>query len=205
MTPPRHVTLALTGASGAQYGLRLLELLLAGGVRCSLLISKPAQVVLGMEADLELPARPVEQQRWLAEHFGADPELLRVYGQEQWTAPIASGSAVADAMVVCPCTTGTLCNIAAGSSRNLIERAADVSLKERRPLILVLRETPLSTLHLEHMLTLSRAGATVMPAAPGFYHRPQALEDLIDFMVARVLDHLRIEHELMPAWGAESP
>jgi len=202
--PPRHVTLALTGASGVQYGLRLLEVLLGSRIRCSLLISKPARVVIGMETDLELPGRPAEQRRWLAERFNADPELLRVYGQEQWTAPIASGSAVADAMVVCPCTTGTLCNIAGGASRNLIERAADVSIKERRPLILVLRETPLSSIHLEHMLRLSQAGATIMPASPGFYHRPERLQDLVDFLVARILDHLHVEHELMPPWGAES-
>lgn len=202
--PPRHVTLALTGASGVQYGLRLLEVLLGSGIRCSLLISKPARVVIGMETDLELPGRPAEQRRWLAERFNADPELLQVYGQEQWTAPIASGSAVADAMVVCPCTTGTLCNIAGGASRNLIERAADVSIKERRPLILVLRETPLSSIHLEHMLRLSQAGATIMPASPGFYHRPERLQDLVDFLVARILDHLHVEHELMPPWGAES-
>lgn len=202
--PPRHVTLALTGASGVQYGLRLLEVLLGSGIRCSLLISKPARVVIGMETDLELPGRPAEQRRWLAERFNADPELLRVYGQEQWTAPIASGSAVADAMVVCPCTTGTLCNIAGGASRSLIERAADVSIKERRPLILVLRETPLSSIHLEHMLRLSQAGATIMPASPGFYHRPERLQDLVDFLVARILDHLHVEHELMPPWGAES-
>ncbi|RMG59295.1 MAG: UbiX family flavin prenyltransferase [Gammaproteobacteria bacterium] len=202
--PPRHVTLALTGASGVQYGLRLLEVLLGSRIRCSLLISKPAQVVIGMETDLDLPGRPAEQRRWLAERFNADPELLQVYGQEQWTAPIASGSAVADAMVVCPCTTGTLCNIAGGASRNLIERAADVSIKERRPLILVLRETPLSSIHLEHMLRLSQAGATIMPASPGFYHRPERLQDLVDFLVARILDHLHVEHELMPPWGAES-
>ncbi|MEJ2675450.1 MAG: UbiX family flavin prenyltransferase, partial [Acidihalobacter sp.] len=126
-----------------------------------------------------------------------------VFGEQQWTAPVASGSAPAEAMVICPCTTGTLSSVAVGASRSLIERAADVTLKERRKLIVVLRETPLSEIHLENMLRLTRMGAVMMPANPGFYHRPQSVEDLIDFMVARVLDHLDVPHQLMPRWGVE--
>jgi 4-hydroxy-3-polyprenylbenzoate decarboxylase len=191
----------MTGASGVQYGLRLLELLTQSGVESRVLISQPAQVVIGMETDFELPGRTVDQQRVLTERFEGQAGQIRVYGREQWTAPVASGSGVSDAMVVCPCTTGTLSAIACGNSRSLIERAADVSIKERRPLILLVRETPFSSIHLENMLRLSQAGVTIMPANPGFYHRPTTIDELIDFMVARVLDHLHIEHQLVPNWG----
>ena len=183
------------------YALRLLQCLTAAHVQVNLLVSRAAQVVIGMETELQLPGQPRAMARYLAEHFGLPAELLQVYGREQWDAPVASGTAVAEAMVVCPCTTGTLAAIAQGNSDNLIERAADVSLKERRPLILVLRETPLSIIHLENMLRLARAGATIMPANPGFYHMPQAIDDLVDFIAARVLDHLRIPHQLLPRWG----
>jgi flavin prenyltransferase len=186
---PERITVAMTGASGAQYGLRLLELLTQAGVELRVLISQPAQVVIGMETDFGLPARP------------AVPGQISVYGREQWTAPVASGSGVSDAMVVCPCTTGTLAAIASGQSRNLIERAADVSIKERRPLILVVRETPFSSIHLENMLRLSQAGVTIMPANPGFYYQPTTVEQIIDFMVARVLDHLGVSQTLVPPWG----
>lgn len=199
--PCRQITLALTGASGMPYALRLLQCLTAAHVQVNLLVSRAAQVVIGMETELQLPGQPRAMARYLAEHFGLPAELLQVYGREQWDAPVASGTAVAEAMVVCPCTTGTLAAIAQGNSDNLIERAADVSLKERRPLILVLRETPLSIIHLENMLRLARAGATIMPANPGFYHMPQAIDDLVDFIAARVLDHLRIPHQLLPRWG----
>ena len=200
-----HVALAMTGASGAQYGLRLLECLLGAGCRVSLMISKPAQVVIGMETDLALPARPAEIRRFFMERHRVSESQLEVYGREEWTAPLASGSAVPDAMVVCPCTTATVSALATGASRSLLERAGDVVLKERRRLVLVVRETPFSAIHLENMLTLARAGAVIMPANPGFYHRPQAVEALVDFVVARVLDHLGLPQQLMPAWGTESP
>jgi 4-hydroxy-3-polyprenylbenzoate decarboxylase len=116
-------------------------------------------------------------------------------------APVASGSNPPEALVICPCTTGTLGSIAAGTSNELIERAADVALKEKRQLILVVRETPFSSIHLENMLRLSRLGAVIMPANPGFYHQPQRVEDLVDYMVARVLDHLKVPHQLLPRWG----
>jgi 4-hydroxy-3-polyprenylbenzoate decarboxylase len=128
---------------------------------------------------------------------------LRVFGREDWFAPVASGSNPPDAMVICPCTVGTLAAVAAGLSDNLIERAADVTLKEGRKLILVPRETPFSALHLENMLRLSRAGAVILPANPGFYHKPKRVEDLVDFVVARILDHLGVKHDLMARWGEE--
>lgn len=195
------ITLIMTGASGAQYGLRLLECLLRAGHRVYLLLSRPAQIVVNMETEHRLPGRASEIQTYFTQLYAAQPDQLQVFEREQWTAPIASGSGVADATVVCPCTTGTLSAIACGSSRNLIERAADVTLKERKKLILVVRETPFSEIHLENMLKLARMGVIIMPANPGFYNRPQSVEQLVDFMVARVLDHLGLAHELMPRWG----
>ena len=195
------ITLIMTGASGAQYGLRLLECLLRAGHRVYLLLSRPAQIVVNMETEHRLPGRASDIQAYFTQLYAAQPDQLQVFEREQWTAPIASGSAVADATVVCPCTTGTLSAIACGSSRNLIERAADVTLKERKKLILVVRETPFSEIHLENMLKLARMGVIIMPANPGFYNRPQSVEQLVDFMVARVLDHLGLAHELMPRWG----
>lgn len=197
----KHIALAFTGASGAPYGLRLLECLLGAGVKVSLMLSKPAQVVLGMETDLSLPSRPAEIQRFFSERYSAKENQLQVYDREQWTAPVASGSAKLDAMVVCPCTTATMSAVATGQSRSLIERAADVTLKERRQLIMVVRETPFSDIHLENMLRLSRMGAVIMPANPGFYHKPETVNDLVDFMVARILDHLDIDQDLMVPWG----
>ena len=199
----RTITLAMTGASGSLYGLRLLQQLLYAGRQVYLLISQPGQVVIGMETSLSLPGRPADIQRALSEHYGVDDDRLQVFGKDQWTAPIASGSGVADAMVVCPCTTGTLSSIACGASNNLIDRAADVTLKEKRKLILVPRETPFSEIHLENMLKLARMGAVILPPNPGFYNNPTSIDDLIDFVVARILDQLNIEHALMPRWGEE--
>jgi len=195
------ITLAITGASGAAYGLRLLECLVNAGEKVDVLVSQPGQIVIGMETDWDFPARPAEQTRFLRERF--DTENINVYGKDQWTAPLASGSGVARAMVVCPCTTGTLSAIATGASNNLMERAADVVLKERQKLILVIRETPLSDIHLENMLKLSRMGAVILPANPGFYHSPGGIDDLVDFVVARILDQLDIEHGLLPCWGEQ--
>lgn len=201
MRSARTVTLALTGASGMPYGLRLLECLLSAGVEVGLVYSPAAQIVAKQECDLTLPAQPREAARLLAERYGAQPGQLAVYGRDDWMAPIASGSAPADAMAVCPCTMGTLGAIANGLADNLIERAADVALKERRPLVLVPRETPLSAIHLENMARLARAGATILPPAPGFYGRPTTVCELVDFVVARVLDHLGVAHALGPRWG----
>jgi len=198
---PASVTLAFTGASGMPYGVRLLECLLKDGIQVHLLYSQVAQVVARQEMDLALPARARDAEDFFSARFGAQPGQLRAFGREEWFAPVASGSNPADAMVICPCTMGTLGAIAAGLADNLIARAADVMLKEARKLILVARETPLSAIHLENMLKLSRAGAIIMPANPGFYHHPQNVADLVDFVVARILDHLCVPHRLMPRWG----
>lgn len=199
------IALAMTGASGADYGLRLLEELIRHDQQVYLMLSRPAVVVINSETELHIPARPREQQAFFSERYAAKPGQLQVFGHEEWNAPVASGTGVPRAMVVCPCTSGTLASISHGLSRNLIERAADVALKEGAKLILVHRETPLSAIQLENMLRLNRAGAVIMPANPGFYYRPQQISELVDFMVARVLDQLRIEHSLIPRWGeAES-
>ena len=200
---PRTIAVALTGGSGIQYGLRLLQCLIDAGVRVYLLISQAGQVVLKMEAGIKVSAQPAEAERFFSQRLGAAPGQLRVFGRQQWTAPVASGSHPPEAMVICPCTTGTLASLAAGLSQDLIQRAADVVLKERRTLILVLRETPFTTIHLENMLRLARAGAVIMPANPGFYYQPRTVDELIDFMVARVLDHLRVPQNLLPRWGEQ--
>lgn len=201
----RPIALAITGASGAQYALRLLECLLAAGESVYLMVSEPGQIVISMETDLKLPGRPAEMQRFLVEHYAARPEQLQVFGKKEWTAPVASGTSVPRAMVVCPCTMGTLANIANGISDNLIDRAADVVIKEGRKLIMVPRETPFSAIHLENMLKLARLGVVMLAANPGFYHRPQGIDELIDFVVARILDQLDIAHDLSLRWGQESP
>src|SRR5690606_31128450 len=196
----RTITLAITGASGAQYGLRLLECLLAANCRVYLLISQAAQTVIATETDEKLP----EFSAWpehFEQRFAHAPGQLRVFARDDWFAPVASGSSAPASMVICPCSTGTLSAIATGASNNLIERAADVALKERRQLILVPRESPYSTIHLENMLTLSRMGAVILPASPGFYHQPQSIDDLIDFVVARILNQLGIEQTLLKRWG----
>ena len=149
----------------------------------------------------KLPSGPDAMKAVLVEHLGCDADKLIVCGKEDWFSPVASGSAAPKQMVVCPCSAGSVASIAHGISDNLIERAADVVLKERGQLIMVVRETPFSTLHLENMLKLSQMGTTIMPAAPGFYHQPKSIEDLIDFMVARILDHLGVEQGLVPRWG----
>ena len=197
----KTITLALTGASGMPYALRLLQCLLASDARVYLLYSQAAQVVAKQEMGLTLPARPEETQQLLGGRFHAAPGQLKVFGREEWFAPVASGTNPADAMVVCPCTMGTLASIATGLSDNLIERAADVMLKENRKLILVPRETPFSAIHLENMLKLARAGAVILPANPGFYHHPQSVDEVVDFIVARILDHLGVAHQLMARWG----
>jgi 4-hydroxy-3-polyprenylbenzoate decarboxylase len=195
------IAVAFTGASGIQYGLRLLQCLLEADRQVYLMVSQAAQVVVNMETDLQMPGRPDEIQAFFSERFGARAGQLQVFGRQQWTAPVASGSNPPEAVVICPCTTGTLASVANGICEDLIDRAADVALKERRKLILVVRETPFSSIHLENMLRLSQAGAVIMPANPGFYFRPQSVDDIVDFMVARVLDHLDVAHSLSERWG----
>ncbi len=199
----KTITLALTGASGMPYAWRLLESLLAGGQRVRLVYSQAAQIVAKQELELTLPARPQDAERALRERLGEFSGELKVYGVQDWYAPMASGSNPGDAMVVCPCTMGTLGKIAGGISDDLIARAADVMLKERRTLVLVPRETPFSAIHLENMLRLAHAGAVILPPSPGFYHAPQSVQDIVDFVVARILDHLGVEQTLVRKWGAD--
>lgn len=197
----KTIILAISGASGVQYGVRLLEQLLTHGHKVYLLVTRAAHVVISMETELSWPANTHELSKQLCLRYGVDDAQLKVCGESEWTSPIASGSASVDAMVVCPCSMGSLSSIATGASANLLERAADVILKERKRLILVPRETPFSDIHLENMLKLSRMNAVILAANPGFYNKPQSVEDIVDFMVARILDHLGIEQNLQPKWG----
>jgi 4-hydroxy-3-polyprenylbenzoate decarboxylase len=182
------------------YGIRLLECLLQAGCRVDLLVSQAARIVARQELDLALPGDNAALAELFRTRFPGGQ--LNVYGEKEWFAPAASGSNPADAMVVCPCTMGTLAAIAHGLADNLMARAADVMLKEKRPLVLVPRETPFSLIHLRNMTALAEAGATILPANPGFYHRPGSVEEVVDFVVARVLDQLGVEHQLMQRWGA---
>lgn len=200
--PSPTICLALTGASGMPYGIRLLECLLQAGCRVQLLYSRAAQIVAKQEMNLDLPGQTTAVRETLLARFGAtEAGQLEVYGREEWFAPVASGSNPPEAMVICPCTMGTLAAIAQGLADNLIERAADVVLKENRKLILVPRETPFSVIHLENMLRLARAGAVILPPNPGFYTQPQTVAEVVDFVVARILDQLRVPHTLMQRWG----
>ncbi len=198
------ITVAITGASGSTYALRLIECLVAANIQIYVLCSSAARIVFDTEVGVKLPSSPDAMGKFFTEKFQAKTEQITVFGKEQWFSPVASGSAAPKKMIICPCSTGTLAAISQGMSDNLIERAADVVIKERGQLILVVRETPFSTIHLQNMLTLSQMGVTVMPAAPGFYHQPESINDLIDFMVGRMLDHLSIEQSIMPRWGYQS-
>ena len=204
MKHDKQVTLAITSASGAPYALTLLQSLVKADYEVFVLISSAAKVVFATEENVKIPPRPSDAAAFFSEQCGAKEGQIQVFGKEEWFSPVASGSAAPRKMVVCPCSTGTLSSIAIGASDNLIERAADVVLKERGQLILVPREMPLSSIHLENMLKLSQMGATIMPAAPGFYHNPKTIDDLVDFVVARILDHLGIEQSLVARWGYQS-
>lgn len=201
MSGSKRITLAMTGASGVQYGLRLLDCLVQEEREVHFLISKAALLVVATETDVTLPPKAQAMQHFLTEYTGAAPEQIQVHSQEDWMAPVASGSGAPSSMVVVPCSMGTLSAIATGASNNLIERAADVTLKERRQLIIVPREAPYSSIHLENMLKLSQMGAVILPASPGFYHQPQSVDDLIDFVVARILNQLDIPQTMLPRWG----
>ena len=206
MADKQTIALGITGASGVQYSFRLLECLLHAGNDVYLMISKAAQVVIGMETDLSLPGRSGDIQKFLIDKYGIyDPHVehqrLQVFGEDEWTAPVASGSNNVSALVVCPGSMGALSAIACGASNNLLERAADVMLKERKKLVIVPRETPYSDIHLENMLKLSRMDAVIIDANPGFYNAPKSIDDLVDFVVAKVLDQLKVEHDLQPKWG----
>jgi 4-hydroxy-3-polyprenylbenzoate decarboxylase len=197
----KSITLAITGASGAPYALRLLEQLVKAEFKVFLLISSAAKVVFATEEDLKIPSKPEDASRFFIEKFGAKEEQITVCGKDEWFSPVASGSAAPKQMIVCPCSTGSLSSIAVGACDNLIERAADVVIKERGQLILVPREMPFSSIHLENMLKLSQMGVTIMPASPGFYHQPKTIDDLVNFVVARILDHVGVDQKLVERWG----
>ncbi len=206
-----HIALAITGASGAIYGLRLTEELLRAGCRVSLLISNAGFTVLTAENGLDWFGTSDQVDRHLQEYFApaismgldttAGEPSLHYYEENNFLAPIASGSSAPDTMVICPCSMGTVGRIAAGLSGTLIERAADVMLKEGQPLLLVPREMPLSALHLENLLKLARLGVRIVPPMPAFYHQPKTMADLVDFVVGKLLDQLGVEHDLFKRWG----
>lgn len=195
------VTVAFSGASGAPYGMRLVEALVAANYQIYLLVSSAARVVFATESNIQIPASPDNASAFFTEQMAAKAGQITVFGKDQWFSPVASGSAAPKQMVICPCSTGTISAIACGASDNLMERAADVVMKERGQLIVVPRETPFNTIQLENLLKLSQVGVTVMPASPGFYHQPNTIDDLVDFMVARILDHLGLEQQLTAKWG----
>src|SRR5690606_8823418 len=194
--------LAMTGASGAPYALKLMECLIQAGCRIYFMISGAARIVVETETELELPGDD-DLEDFLSDYFDADLGQIRVFTKEDWFSPVASGSGAPTSMVICPASGGCISAIAHGASNNLIERAADVAIKERRQLIVVPRETPVSVIHLENQLRLARLGAVILPASPGFYQNPETVEDLVDFVVARILDQLGVEQGLVPRWGED--
>ncbi len=201
MIDPKQIALAITGASGAPYAKRLIEVLLSSDMTVHLMVSAAGRIVLADELNWKLPARASDIHAMLVAEFQCQPEQLQVYGEQQWSAPLASGSHRVPTMIVCPCTMGTLSAIACGQSDNLINRAADVMMKERRKLIVVPREAPFSAIHLENMLKLARLGVCILPPNPGFYFNPTDRGQIVDFVVARILDQAGIEHQLTPRWG----
>ncbi len=194
------ITLAVTGASGSGYFLRLLKSLVDAEIQIYLLLSDAAKIVLKTEENEDWPEDVNDLNTYLQNKYQSKEQQIIALTAKDWFSPVASGSSAPDKMIICPCSCGTLASIAQGVSNNLIERSADVILKERGQLIIMPRETPFSTIHLRNMLTLSELGVTVMPLAPGFYHQPKTIEDLQDFMVARVLDHLKIPHKIGKRW-----
>ncbi|MHB0914915.1 MAG: UbiX family flavin prenyltransferase [Thermoleophilia bacterium] len=198
-----RVFVGISGASGTIYGGALLRALLETGNDVNACVSRGALAVIRAEDGIEAASRGELIDAFFARH-GVGLKAADVIDPDDMASAFASGSALADAAVICPCSMSTMGSIAAGITRNLIHRAADVMLKEGRPLLIVPRETPLSEIHLANMLTLKRAGAAVIPAMPGFYQRPESIGDLVDFVTGKVLDVLGIDHELFPRWGGPS-
>lgn len=196
----KPIAIALTGASGMPYALTLLQELVKSQEKIYVMLSTAANTVIAMETDLNLGSNTKVIEKNLAQYLGAKDGQIEVFSKNQWTAPVASGSNPPQAMVVCPCTMSTLSAIAHGSADNLMHRAADVVIKENKKLILVPRETPYSAIHLENMLKLSRLGVSIIDANPAFYQNPQTIQDLVNFVVARILDHLEVKHDLLPPW-----
>jgi 4-hydroxy-3-polyprenylbenzoate decarboxylase len=198
----KNTVVGITGASGSIYGLRLIEELLRAERQVTVLLTDAGRQVLKFETGLGLAENPQECLQELQKYFNTD-DKLKYYALNDFFAPAASGSNTAEAVVICPCSMGTLGRIAAGLSDNLLERVADVALKENRKLLLVPRETPFNQIHLENLLRLSKAGAQILPAMPGFYQQPETVADLVNFLVAKILDNLGVEHQLFKRWGAE--
>lgn len=204
---PMKIAVGWTGASGLQYGVQLVGQLLALGQEVHLVYTQAAQIVAKQELQITLPSQPEKAKTALINQFEWQKyaSQLNIFTIQDWFAPLASGTGQIDALVICPCTMGTLASIAHGLSDDLLSRGADVMLKERKKLILAPREMPFSALHLENMLKLAQWGAIIMPPNPGFYQHPQTIADLIDFVVARILDQLGLKQTLLPAWGRLSP
>ena len=196
-----EITLAITGASGAIYGVNLLKQLTQHYQQVHLVISDAGRIVLATELDIKLPESPTKIQIKMSEYCQCHDSIIKVYAKENWYSPIASGSAAPKQMIICPASMGCVSAIATGASNNLLERAADVVLKEKGQLILLPREMPYSSIHLRNLLSLAEAGATIMPASPGFYSKPTKIQDLVDFVSARVLDHLGVSNQLASSWG----
>ncbi len=196
----KPIAIALTGASGMPYAITLLQELVKSQEKIYVMISQAANAVIAMETDLNLGTDTKAIEKNLTQYLCAKNGQIEVFSKNQWTAPVASGSNPPRAMVVCPCTMSTLSAIAHGAADNLMHRAADVVIKEQKKLILVPRETPYSAIHLENMLKLSRLGVAIIDANPAFYQNPQSIQDLVNFVVARILDHLEIEHDILPPW-----
>lgn len=194
------IVVGITGASGSIYGIRLVAELLRAGKQVTLLLTEAGRQVAALETDLALPDEAGPCREALRAYFQA-AERLDYAPLNDFFVPIASGSSAPDGVVICPCSMGTAGRIAAGLSDNLLERVADVALKENRPLLLVPRETPFNQLHLENLLRLSRAGARILPAMPGFYQQPQSIDELVNFIVGKILDSLAIDHQLFQRWG----
>jgi 4-hydroxy-3-polyprenylbenzoate decarboxylase len=196
------VLLGISGASGAVYGIRAGMALLAAGAELHLLVTKVAWEIIAEEIPGGPPPPSLSaRRRWIARLMPSPPGMCRLHPEDDFRIPFASGSNPPDAVVIAPCSMGMLARIACGVSTSVLERCADVALKERKPLVLVPRETPLSSIHLENMLALSRAGAEILPACPGFYHRPASVEDLVDFVVSRILSRVGVGSALYPRWG----
>ncbi len=189
----RPLVMAITGASGAPYAVRLLEVLARAGTPVWLIVSRHGRRLLAEEC-------AIEDLDGLRARTGGDWSSVTAFTDDDRGAKPASGSQRTRGMVICPCSMGTVSAVSQGSSRSLVERAADVTLKEGRKLVLVMRETPLSRVHLRNLLAVAEAGATVLPAAPGFYHRPTRIEELVDFVVQRILDQLGLEIEMARRW-----
>ena len=198
------IIVGMSGASGVRYGVRLVECLVQANRPVYLLLSKAARAVFHFEEKLSIPNEAKATAEFFAEHCQVSAELITVFDERDWGSPVASGSASPSNMVICPCSSSCVSAIAQGASDNLLERAVDVVIKEKGRLILVHRETPLSVIHLENLLKLARIGVTILPASPGFYHKPEDINDLVNFIVARILNQLKIPQHLLPPWGMEA-